>query len=66
VRQSASSVTTKQRQREQIERDTLAYLQRGGTITRLPIYATSVVVEVSKRMRKALGQRVVWGDGDAE
>lgn len=58
------SMSTKERQRERIEREVREYLDRGGEITRLPVYASGVDVEISKRMRKALGQRVVWGGED--
>jgi len=57
---------TKAALRARIEADTRAYLDRGGRITKLPVYATGVQVEISKRLRKSLGERVIWGRVDAE
>jgi hypothetical protein len=55
---------TKAEQRSKIARQVSDYLANGGQIEQLPVYATGVQVEISKRLRKSLGERVIWGNGD--
>jgi len=55
---------TKQELRSKIARQVEEYLAKGGQIEQLPPWATGVQVEISKRLRKSLGERVIWGKGD--
>jgi len=57
---------TKQEQRSKIARQVEEYLAKGGQIEQLPVYATGVQVEISKRLRKSLGERVIWGKQDGQ
>lgn len=57
---------TKDRQREEIERQTREYLARGGKIEQVPHWRSGVVIEISKRLLKANGQKVEWGSENAE
>jgi len=52
---------TKAEQRSEIARQVEEYLTNGGEIEQLPPWATGVQVEISKRLRKSLGERVIWG-----
>jgi hypothetical protein len=57
---------TKDRQRQEIAAHVRDYLARGGRIEQVPAGASGVVIEISKRLRKANGQKLEWGSEDAE
>jgi len=57
---------TKAEQRSEIARQVAKYLSKGGQIEELPPWATGVQVEISKRLRKSLGERVIWGKQDGQ